>query len=273
MTEKVPMPADPSTHLLGDALDSFAPTRKPHTLLSVLGVTLLTLMMVATCLGVSLSILLFSPVTDKLIDITHAGVAEDSLWVYRDAKRRTLRFTTALPFVEEVPETIFDGLAVRVLNTQPYSAEELSHLRDVRTIIGWALMATYVLVLVNCVIVSVAKQTQIVRRALLTAGIICVLFPLIIAAALMLDFGWTFMWFHQLLFPQGNWTFPSDSLLITVSPEYFWRLCGMLWMGLLLLLGGITIGISRFCGKKHGWSEVKLKKSVTKAAVHGSING
>ncbi|MFH1071957.1 MAG: DUF1461 domain-containing protein [Nanoarchaeota archaeon] len=36
-------------------------------------------------------------------------------------------------------------------------------------------------------------------------------------------FGLLFTGFHSLFFPQGNWQFPADSLLITLFPEQFFR--------------------------------------------------
>ena len=221
------------------------------------GLILFAISLVAACVGLSLSLLLFPPVVDGLVLVTHPDAQEAELQAVREVKLATLRYVTALPFEQKFPEERFDDIDISALNAAPYTADELSHLQDVRTLIGWALVATYAVAVVNTAILSATKHSAFARRSTRAAGIVCLVLPVVIAAALLLDFGQSFTAFHEVLFPQGNWMFPYDSLLITVNPAPFWQVCGLLWMGLLLLLGVILIAISCFCGEKYAWERIK----------------
>ena len=248
---------DPPIHLLGDALDSFAPARKIHPFFTWAAVCLFAIMLIAACVGSSLVILLSTPVIDGLTLVTHRNASDIEQQVFRDGAMATLRYTTILPFEADAPESFFDQINVAAINAAPYTPQERSHLWDVRDIISTALLVTYALVLVNMLIVSLTKHLVFARRSLLIAGISCVVLPLLIAALLLLNFDGSFTLFHELLFPQGNWTFISSSLLITIFPTMFWQMCGLVWMALLLLQGAFLIVISRFCGKKYAWKAIK----------------
>jgi integral membrane protein (TIGR01906 family) len=255
----------PPTHLLGDALDSFAPPRKPmQRFLAAVAVALFALMLVAACLGVGLMVLTSAPVADQLTVLTHPEASETELEVLRGIKLATIRYVTTMSFEEGLSfERLFVGLTLTEINAwpdQPYTEAEVSHLQDVRVLFRWALLSTYFLLLVNTIIISLTKQTAFARRSLLIAGIVCLVLPLGVGVALLLDFGQSFVLFHRILFPQGNWSFPEHSLLVTVSPERFWQLCGFVWMGILLLLGAVMIVFSRFCGEKYTWTGQKRDK-------------
>ncbi len=56
------------------------------------------------------------------------------------------------------------------------------------------------------------------------------------------DFMGFFGAFHGLFFPQGNWTFPVDSLLITMYPTHFWMGMGAVWAAVTALLSILSVG-------------------------------
>ena len=70
-----------------------------------------------------------------------------------------------------------------------------------------------------------------------------------ITAVIMLAFGvWGYFGFdsffnvmHSVLFADGTWTFPADSLLITMFPAAFWQGMGVLWVGVSVILGVVSI--------------------------------
>lgn len=64
---------------------------------------------------------------------------------------------------------------------------------------------------------------------------ICLISTLVISALGIFLWRNFFTWFHQIFFPQGNWSFPTDSLLITFFPEIFWQSAFMLYLCLFLL--------------------------------------
>ncbi|NDK31002.1 lipoprotein intramolecular transacylase Lit [Nesterenkonia haasae] len=59
-----------------------------------------------------------------------------------------------------------------------------------------------------------------------------------IAVLAIVDWQFFFTEFHNLFFPQGNWSFPSDSTLIRLYPEQFWIDAGI-WVAALLLIFSI----------------------------------
>ena len=56
-----------------------------------------------------------------------------------------------------------------------------------------------------------------------------------------LDFNGLFAAFHGALFPQGNWTFPSDTLLITMYPLDFWVGMAALWLGTTAMMAILSL--------------------------------
>ncbi len=51
--------------------------------------------------------------------------------------------------------------------------------------------------------------------------------------------------FHQVLFPQGNYSFPAESVLITIFPEIFWKVV-MASLMLMLFIWGL---VYKFLGR------------------------
>ncbi len=123
-----------------------------------------------------------------------------------------------------------------------YTANEASHLRDVRTLFGWlrGIFAVLALVLIGSGIFAWRRRKPGIRkkkerrvkkeearaafRQVLFWGGMGGLGLVAILALLSIDFTW--FWsgpFHEILFPQGNWMFPASSVLITLFPETFFR--------------------------------------------------
>ncbi|PWU22977.1 hypothetical protein C5B42_04530 [Candidatus Cerribacteria bacterium 'Amazon FNV 2010 28 9'] len=123
-----------------------------------------------------------------------------------------------------------------------FTADELSHLRDVEQIYSFVrlLLGVAAVASLSLLLVSVPKQ-KIDLRALFPAGIFlcgCAL----VAFLFVLFFSISFPLFHMIFFPQGNWQFPDSSLLIQLFPDLFWQLysvslmVGMLGVGILCFL-------------------------------------
>ena len=56
-----------------------------------------------------------------------------------------------------------------------------------------------------------------------------------------LDFNGLFAAFHAVLFPQGNWMFSYDSLLIGMYPLDFWMGMAGIWFATTLVLSILAI--------------------------------
>jgi len=105
---------------------------------------------------------------------------------------------------------------------------EASHLNDVKNII-WVIFAVYLIIIIVLLIyflcmiknriknhAKIMKLKNILKMsAVFTTGLIVLL------SAVFVSFNFFFDLFHKIFFPQGNWMFPANSLLITLFPEIF----------------------------------------------------
>lgn len=97
-----------------------------------------------------------------------------------------------------------------------FNAAEQSHLADVKRVIRGVVSSSLVLFIVFLALLSFSDQ-----RKALTRG-----FWLLLIIALLLaftPFDAVFTRFHELFFPQGNWMFASDSMLILLYPASFFQ--------------------------------------------------
>jgi integral membrane protein (TIGR01906 family) len=107
-----------------------------------------------------------------------------------------------------------------------FTTEEKAHLVDVRTIINsvkWIGIISFILLIAAIIRLSMLKDFVPNIRRILVYSSISALALLIIIFALSLNFPSFFERFHKLLFPQGNYTFPADYLLIKLFPEVLFK--------------------------------------------------
>ena len=121
---------------------------------------------------------------------------------------------------------------------------EIAHLQDV---VRW-LAVVRLLWLIIVIIIGVGwwtrrrlTQAALTRAAKFTLGL-GIGFGLLI----LLFWNQVFISFHRLLFPQGNWAFPADSLLIITFPEPFWQLTFFVYLALVLGLCLLVLLCERF---------------------------
>ena len=97
------------------------------------------------------------------------------------------------------------------------TAAEKSHLADVKDIMSDLPIVFIVLLLL---FFSLLQRTKEKRKVLLYGGLAAAAIPVIFA---IIPFDSVFTAFHQLFFPQGNWMFSPDSLLIQIySIQFFY---------------------------------------------------
>ena len=141
-------------------------------------------------------------------------------------------------FVVDPAETT---LPEQVDGRSGFDAEAVSHLADVRAVIGSAQVLTWLLLVALGVWVWAAfarGHLDRVAAALRAGAIWCVVLVALAAAAGMMDFDALFSAFHGLFFAEGTWTFASDSLLIQTFPETFWATAAGVWAALILAMAG-----------------------------------
>jgi len=240
-------------HLLHNPIGNFAKKRDLRFYLRIAATIFFTAMLVVASLGAALAFVAFQPTNAELIAFAHAGYPPEEIMARQTVAAEILRYVTTLPF--ETASTVEISQAdLDVLRQWSLGEYELCHLSDVRILLGRSLLLAYILIPASAVIIWLNRNHQFVRHSLLAAGIICIVLPLIASVFLYFFFQPTFLFFHEVFFPQGNWQFAPETLLISTLPERYWQASGLLWMTIFMLSGLILTGLSRFCGKMHAWS-------------------
>jgi len=118
-----------------------------------------------------------------------------------------------------------------------FSNSEASHLRDVKIV----LKAQYVVMYSPIIlwIVVLVWDRKVFWSAALCGGLAGFLLCLLLA---LIPFDVLFVWFHKLVFPQGNWIFERGQLMVTMYPErLFESLAGQIFTRFFALLASSVI--------------------------------
>lgn len=102
--------------------------------------------------------------------------------------------------------------------TSAVTAEEASHMADVRNI--YKFLPIIIVVLLAISIFNLKKMGDPDRLKLLLHAQIELIIVAITATIFFTAF---FTYFHYIFFPQGNWSFSAESTLIRLYPEDFWK--------------------------------------------------
>lgn len=133
-----------------------------------------------------------------------------------------------------VAQSILPFTSVEPIIQCPYfTTDEKSHLYDVKklstlALISWGLLSILLLGLFKF------YGTQV--RFIFYSSIKILVF-IFITGGITALFWWEslFVLFHQVFFPQGNWSFPENSMLITLYPKQFWQIAAMM-IGILSIV-------------------------------------
>ena len=131
------------------------------------------------------------------------------------------------PLQLEVKEFLDSGVG-----ELPFSADANSHLRDVLALLSAARVVTALLVVALFALIPFLDAFS-----LRLAGSLLVFVPVGLS---LVSWSWLFEVFHLVLFPQGNWRFPADSLLIQTYPQEFF-VSFALWWGVLVVGSGLAL--------------------------------
>lgn len=91
----------------------------------------------------------------------------------------------------------------------------------------------------------VCRQWKAAGRMLTVAPLILIVSFAFMGSWAFVDFSGFFTAFHGVFFPQGNWTFSYESLLICMYPTAFWMGMGALWLATTLVASIIVLAIGR----------------------------
>jgi len=129
--------------------------------------------------------------------------------------------------------------------------QEAGHLMDVRFLMGNVTSGWFLLIIITGIMFwRLRKQKEMIMKLFYWSGLTIVVLNVVLLFSGLFFFEQLFVGFHLLFFPQGNWQFPIDSLLIQTFPASFF-LVFALW----LFLFNVVIGIGLFL---IGW---RMKKS------------
>ena len=100
-----------------------------------------------------------------------------------------------------------------------FNEKEASHLKDVKKLVKKGNILLKLLSLTNIILLSFLLYFKgSLKKLAIYSGILSILLPI---PFILLNFSNLFTRFHLLLFPQGNWIFPSTSLMIQLFPYQF----------------------------------------------------
>lgn len=103
-----------------------------------------------------------------------------------------------------------------------YSLEEYYHLKDVKKVMKTTDYLFFISLLFCTLILTYYKNKQEdLKKLLRFGGITSLTAAGLIFIFLVISFNFTFTLFHNLFFPQGNWVFPIDSMIIQTFPISF----------------------------------------------------
>lgn len=149
------------------------------------------------------------------------------------------------PFLGDSDFSVIDKTVTKFLIKQDsslldgFSVNEKSHLEDVAKLLnkGLFLLAGLIAVLGFLVFNATSQEKHTILMSPF-AFLIIFSIPLII---MFFRFNASFLGFHQLFFPHGNFNFPVNSLLILTYPESFFMTMGVIILEIFLLIASIKI--------------------------------
>jgi integral membrane protein (TIGR01906 family) len=158
-----------------------------------------------------------------------------------------LSYKIVLAFASLNPaqEQVFAFLEGSELSIE-FTEAEASHLDDVKAVMKYAEYALYGLILLlMALLVGYRKDKTLLQKLLRYGGISTVALVLLIALLSFFSFDFMFRLFHNLFFPQGNWMFAANSILIQTFPlDFFMSISRNIF--LLALFFGILFIVSGY---------------------------
>ncbi len=132
-----------------------------------------------------------------------------------------------------------------------YTSSEISHLEDVKKVMSGIDYFFYLSLLVITFIITIyKKKKEIIKKLFYYGGISSLIFSGVIILFSLLSFNFIFTLFHKIFFPQGNWLFSMDSLLIQTFPIQFFITISLKIMVIVIIIAAGMIFISKMMNNK-----------------------
>jgi integral membrane protein (TIGR01906 family) len=130
---------------------------------------------------------------------------------------------------KNVTENIM-GYFRNIQDLKYFTADEKSHMQDVKQLIRLMQFIYYGAAAASIILFIYSYKKfkedkfgfiRILAKSLLYSSIAAIIFLVMIFLMSVFNFDFLFTGFHMIFFPQGNWMFSPDSLLITLFPQQF----------------------------------------------------
>ncbi len=129
--------------------------------------------------------------------------------------------------VEHVIDDVLSALEGGELSNIVFSDAEKSHIYDVAQVFAYArivVVTSVVLLFFFALFVIWYKQdAALFFLSLSAAGAFVTIASAMLVVAVAGNFEWVFEWMHQILFPQGNWQFPPEAVLVRIFPSHIFE--------------------------------------------------
>ena len=188
-------------------------------------------------------ILSFFPVTKKIYQMTNVrhNQSFELSQVSEDLLKQTLEFMSNGEKTYQLNISKFTIFQLTE-NEQAHMAEVKILFQTAKKILAFStILAT---------LIFFTSQSKIKKELLIQfKKTIRFVIPALICLLVIILFAWNeiFTIFHQIFFPNGNWSFPADSLIIQLFPDQFWWGMAMGYVGMV----GAKIGFISLISRKY----------------------
>lgn len=136
--------------------------------------------------------------------------------------------------------------------TLPQSESGRTHFAEVKRIfVGFQYAAVILFLLLVPITVFQAWKHDL--TFLKYTGILTLIVPAVLAAAIALNWQWVFVLFHEIVFRNDFWLFdPATDPVITILPDTFFMHCAGMILGGVVLMGVLCLVIYKRTKKQHG---------------------
>ena len=128
----------------------------------------------------------------------------------------------------------------------------IDHLDDVSLVVKIVFGVGFAMLWIAGTLILTAYYTHSrsgLPRILVGGGICALAIMALCLAWGIIGFDSLFNTLHALLFADGTWTFPADSLLICLFPMEFWRGMGILWVSCTCIFSVVSIIIGKLLAR------------------------
>ncbi|MBI2576604.1 DUF1461 domain-containing protein [Candidatus Woesearchaeota archaeon] len=128
-----------------------------------------------------------------------------------------------------------------------FDSEEQAHMEDVKKVFFWLQTILNILLVLTAPLIALIflfsrNRAKEIGAILLSSGILALVLLIVFAGFLWLGFGHLFDSMHKVLFVEGTWVFPEESILIQLYPQDFFVSIGFLIARNIFFIANIFIG-------------------------------